>query len=58
MVVLALHVSHGLWTATHDLGATGKRLRAIALAASGIVAIAIMVGNISIPFAVLIGVVQ
>ncbi|QAY72852.1 succinate dehydrogenase cytochrome b subunit [Agromyces protaetiae] len=58
MVVLALHVSHGLWTATHDLGATGKRLRAIALAISGIVAIVIMIGNISIPFAVLIGVVK
>ncbi|WP_234407203.1 succinate dehydrogenase cytochrome b subunit [Microterricola viridarii] len=58
MVLLGMHLAHGLWTAAHDLGATGKRLRAIAVAVAGILAIAIMLGNISIPVAVLLGVVQ
>lgn len=58
MLVLGMHVAHGLWTATHDLGVTGKRLRAVALAVSGVFALAVMVGNISIPVAVLLGVVQ
>lgn len=58
MVILGMHVAHGLWTATNDLGATGKRVRAVALAASGLLALAVMVGNISIPVAVLLGVVQ
>lgn len=57
MVVLGMHVAHGLWTATHDLGATGQRLRAVALAVSGLLAIAVMVGNTTIPVAVLLGVV-
>lgn len=58
MVILGMHVAHGLWTATNDLGATGKRVRAVALAGSGLLALAVMVGNISIPVAVLLGVVQ
>lgn len=57
MLVLTAHVSHGLWTAAHDLGATGKRLRAVAVWVSGIVAVAILLGNVSIPIAVLLGVV-
>lgn len=58
MVVLALHLSHGIWTAAQDLGATGRRLRAVWVIAAGVVALAVMVGNISIPVAVMTGLVQ
>jgi len=50
-----LHLSHGLWLAVNDLGATGRRLRQVSVAVSGIVAVAVMVGNISLPVAVLTG---
>ncbi len=58
MLFLALHLAHGLWTAAHDLGATGPRLRRVALGASGALAIAIALGNIGIPLAVLLGLVR
>ncbi|MFC5930536.1 succinate dehydrogenase [Cryobacterium melibiosiphilum] len=58
MIVLALHVAHGIWTAAHDLGATGRRLRATLVAASGVIALVILIGNISIPILVLLGVLQ
>lgn len=58
MLMLGLHLSHGLWLAVNDLGATGHRLRQVSVAVSGIIAIAVMVGNISLPIAVLTGVVS
>ena len=58
MLLLGLHLSHGLWLAVNDLGATGHRLRQVLLALAGITAIAVMVGNISLPVAVLTGVVS
>jgi succinate dehydrogenase / fumarate reductase, cytochrome b subunit len=58
MLLLGLHLSHGLWLAVNDLGATGHRLRQVSLALAGIIAIAVMVGNISLPIAVLTGVVS
>ena len=58
MLLLGLHLSHGLWLAVNDLGATGHRLRQVCLALAGIIAIAVMVGNISLPIAVLTGVVS
>jgi succinate dehydrogenase / fumarate reductase cytochrome b subunit len=58
MLLLGLHLSHGLWLAVNDLGATGHRLRQVSVALAGIVAIAVMVGNISLPVAVLAGVVS
>jgi succinate dehydrogenase / fumarate reductase, cytochrome b subunit len=58
MLLLGLHLSHGLWLAVNDLGATGHRLRQVSVAVAGIVAIAVMVGNISLPVAVLTGVVS
>lgn len=58
MLSLALHLAHGLWTATHDLGVTGPRLRRVALHTSGALAIAIMLANVSIPLAVLLGILQ
>lgn len=56
MVVLTAHVFHGIWTAAHDLGATGKRLRQITVWVAGAVALAICLGNVSIPVLVLAGV--
>lgn len=58
MLVLTVHVAHGTWTAANDLGATGKRLRHVAVWAAGVIAIAICLGNISIPIMVLLGVLQ
>src|SRR6476620_2117222 len=58
MLLLGLHLSHGLWLAVNDLGATGHRLRQVSVALAGIVAIAVTVGNISLPIAVLTGVVS
>jgi succinate dehydrogenase / fumarate reductase, cytochrome b subunit len=58
MLVLALHLSHGLWTAVNDLGATGRRARQVARVAAGVVVLAVVVGNISLPIAVLTGVVS
>lgn len=58
MIVLFLHLVHGLQTVVTDLGGTGKRLRAVGVAVAGVVALAVMLGNILIPIAVLTGVVS
>lgn len=55
MVILAAHVTHGVWTTAHDLGVTGRRWRAVFLYGGGAIALAIMLGNISIPVLVMIG---
>jgi succinate dehydrogenase / fumarate reductase, cytochrome b subunit len=58
MLLLGLHLSHGLWLAVSDLGATGKRVRQASMAIAGTVALVVVVGNISLPIAVLTGVVS
>lgn len=58
MIVLTAHLLHGIWAAAIDLGATGKRLRAVAAWAAFLVSAAILLGNISIPLAVMIGVLR
>lgn len=58
MIALFLHLAHGLWTVVSDVGATGRRLRAVAWVLAGTVALAVMLGNIVIPVAVLTGVVS
>ncbi|TDT33815.1 succinate dehydrogenase cytochrome b subunit [Naumannella halotolerans] len=55
MLVLSAHLAHGIWAAANDLGATGKRLRQVAVIVAGLVALAVCVGNISIPVMVLTG---
>lgn len=55
MVLLAAHITHGMWTAAHDLGVTGRRWRAGFLYGGAAIALAIMLGNISIPVLVMIG---
>ncbi|MDO5740385.1 MAG: succinate dehydrogenase cytochrome b subunit [Ornithinimicrobium sp.] len=58
MLALFLHLAHGLWTVVSDLGATGRRLRAVAYVAAGGVALTVTLGNIIIPVAVLMGVLK
>ena len=58
MIVLFLHLSHGVWTATSDLGITGHRTRQVMLWIAYVVPAIVMIGNISIPLAVMTGVVS
>lgn len=57
MLALFLHLAHGLWTVVSDVGVTGRRLRAISWVVAGVFALAVMLGNILVPIAVLAGVV-
>ncbi|AKK04638.1 succinate dehydrogenase/fumarate reductase cytochrome b subunit, b558 family [Corynebacterium mustelae] len=57
MVVLFLHLSHGIWLAVSDLGITGKRWRAILLVVAYLVPAIVMIGNISIPLSIALGLV-
>ncbi len=58
MLALFLHLAHGLWTVVSDVGVSGRRVRAVAWVLAGVVALAVMLGNILIPVAVLAGVVS
>lgn len=58
MLALGAHLAHGLWSAVNDLGVTGRRVRQVCLALSGLVALVVMVANIAIPVAVQLGVVS
>ncbi len=58
MIALFLHLAHGLWTVVSDVGITGRRARAIGWLLAGVLALAVMLGNILIPIAVLAGVVS
>lgn len=55
MVLLAVHVAHGVRTAAGDLGVTGIRSRAAATVVGGVAAVAVLVGNAMIPIAVQAG---
>ncbi|TXG90853.1 succinate dehydrogenase [Rhodococcus rhodnii] len=58
MLLLGMHLVHGIWSVVHDLGGTGRRLRQCGAVIAGVVAVAVTVGNVSIPIAVLTGVVS
>lgn len=58
MVLLGLHLLHGLWSVINDLGGTGKRLRQVWAVVGALIAAAVMLGNITIPLAVLTRVVN
>ncbi|MGV9712964.1 succinate dehydrogenase cytochrome b subunit [Gordonia sp. NPDC003424] len=58
MVLLGIHLVHGLWSVVNDLGATGRRVRQVGAAVAFLLAAAVMLGNITIPLAVLTGVVS
>lgn len=55
MLLIAIHLSHGVWSVVHDLGATGHRTRQVGLVLAGMIAIAIALGNMLIPVAVQVG---
>lgn len=55
MLALAAHIAHGTWTAAHDLGVTGRRTRRAWFLAGGAIALAICLGNLSIPIMVMLG---
>ena len=55
MLLIAIHLSHGVWSVVHDLGATGFRTRRVGLVLAGIIAIVIAIGNMIIPIAVQVG---
>lgn len=57
-LALLLHLSHGLWTASSDLGVTGHRWRKVILFLSGLIPLLVVVGNIAIPVAVMAGMVS
>nr|WP_193350604.1 succinate dehydrogenase cytochrome b subunit [Dietzia alimentaria] len=55
MVALAVHVAHGVRTASGDLGVTGVRSRRTIRVAGGVAAVAVLLGNAAIPLAVQAG---
>lgn len=57
-LVLGAHLLHGGISVVHDLGVTGSRARRVVIATLTGVAVAVVVGNVAIPVAVLTGVVR
>jgi succinate dehydrogenase / fumarate reductase cytochrome b subunit len=55
IVFLGMHLYHGAWSMLHTLGASNPRYRVLRRTIAPIVAIAITVGYIAIPIAVLLG---
>lgn len=55
MLMLAVHIAHGVRTAAGDLGMTGVRGRAAVTTVGGIAAVAVLLGNAAIPIAVQAG---
>ncbi|MDO5084636.1 succinate dehydrogenase cytochrome b subunit [Arachnia propionica] len=57
MLVIAVHIEHGWRTLLQDLGMTGQRLRRAWAFLGGLLALAVVLGNASIPVLVLTGVI-
>jgi succinate dehydrogenase / fumarate reductase cytochrome b subunit len=55
MAVLAFHLSHGIWSIINDFGGTAHRTRQVFLYLADILALIVVIGNASIPLAVLAG---
>ena len=55
MLLLAVHIAHGVRTATGDLGVTGERSRGVITVLGGTVAVAVLLGNAAIPISVQLG---
>jgi len=55
MLLIAIHLAHGLWSVVNDLGATGHRTRQVGLLLAGVLAVVIALGNMTIPLAVQLG---
>lgn len=58
MLLLGLHLYHGVWSMLHTLGISNPHYRRLRRGLAPVIAIAITAGYISIPLAVLAGVVQ
>jgi len=56
LLILTVHLAHGIWTVVSDLGGTGQRLRKIGVVVAGLVALVVLVGNILLPIAITTGV--
>jgi succinate dehydrogenase / fumarate reductase cytochrome b subunit len=55
MLLIAVHLAHGLWSVVNDLGATGHRTRQVGIVLAGSIALVIALGNLTIPIAVQLG---
>ena len=58
MVFLGYHLSHGIWSMFQSIGVNHPRLTPILQKAALIIALIIVIGNISIPVSVLAGIIQ
>jgi len=58
MVLLGLHLRHGLWSAFQSLGMNHPRHTPILKSTAWVIAVAITLGYISIPISILLGVVK
>jgi succinate dehydrogenase / fumarate reductase cytochrome b subunit len=58
IVLLGMHLRHGLWSAFQSLGMNHPRHTPILKSAAWVIAVAIVLGYISIPISVLLGVVK
>ncbi len=59
MVTLFLHLAHGVYAAVNDFGVTmSQKVRSWVTLLSGVFALIVMLGNITIPIAVLLGIVS
>ncbi|HWB12746.1 MAG TPA: succinate dehydrogenase cytochrome b subunit [Pirellulales bacterium] len=58
MLLLGLHLYHGVWSMLHTLGISSRRYRWLRRGLAPAVAIAVTAGYISIPLAVLAGIVE
>lgn len=57
MLIIAFHVEHGWRTILQDVGVTGRRFRTFWVVLGGLLALAIILGNATIPLLVLTGVI-
>lgn len=55
MVALGLHLYHGIWSMTQTLGLDHPRIDRLRRPVAGVIAGAVMIGNLSFPIAVMAG---
>jgi succinate dehydrogenase / fumarate reductase cytochrome b subunit len=58
MLALGLHLYHGVWSAFQTLGVAGASLRPGYRVAAAVVSLVVVLGNVSVPVAVLAGLVR
>lgn len=58
MLLLGLHLRHGVWSMLRTLGVSHPRYERMAQAAAAAIAAVVVAGNISFPLAVLVGLVK